>query len=249
MKPIDSYDTDARFLRVLLQGPPKSGKTVLACQFPNAYVIDLDLNLGGPLRFMRERNLPLPVGYDVVDKDDKGNAITPPFRYTRLVQLLEAAEKDPNISTIIIDSGTMLVDLIVNETLRLQNKSAMSKQEWGFFFNASKLFFSRLASARKHIIIPCHEKINKDPAGAVILPYEVAWPGQFGQIIGAFMTDVWRCECVEGPDPARPGFSRHAWQVKTLPNYQFKLGNSLGLPATFEFTWKTIEDKLKGGTK
>jgi len=246
MQKIETYDTSNRFLRVLLQGPPKSGKTVLACQVPRAYVIDLDVNLGGPLRFMRENKLPLPVGYDVIDKDETGKDVPPPLRYTRLTKLLEAAEKDDSIDTIILDSGTMLTDIIVAETLRVQNKAAMTKQEWGFFFNASKTFFSRLTQARKHIVIPVHEKINKDKDGSVVYPIEINWPGQFGSVIGAFVTDIWRCETktVAGK---LPGSTEYTWYVRTMPNYQFKLGNSLGLPDTFQFSWPTIAAKLTQG--
>lgn len=247
MQPISSYDTSNRFLRLLLQGPPKAGKSVLACQFPKPYIIDLDVNLGGPLRWIKEQNakgnkLALPVGYDVVDHDEKGILVELKQRFLRLDKLLKEAQVNPEIETIILDSGTQLVDILINEVLRQQQKTAMSKQEWGFFFTMSKNFFGTLAQMRKHIIVPVHEKINKDPTGAVVLPYEVAWPGQFGSIIGAFMTDVWRCECQEvtGLVPT------YKYMVKTMPNYQFKLGNSLGLPPSFEFKWEVIEAKLKG---
>lgn len=251
MQPITTYDTANRFLRLLLQGPPKSGKTVLACQFPRPYVIDLDVNLGGPLRFMRERNLPLPVGYDVLDKDENGKDVPVSERYIRLDKLIKEAAVNPNIDTVIFDSATNLVDVFIAEVLRQQKKPVMSKQEWGFFFALSKNWFGTVAQMRKHIVIPAHEKINKDKEGAVILPYDVAWPGQFGQIIGAFMTDIWRTDCQEGA-PVNVGGKlqkSYSWLVKTMPSYQYKLGNSLGLPPEFEFKWETIAAKLTGGTK
>lgn len=251
MQKIETYDTSHRFLRLLLQGPPKSGKTVLACQFPRPYVIDLDVNLGGPLRWIRERGLALPVGYDVLDKDETGKDVPLSQRYIRLDKLIREVAVNPDVDTVIFDSATNLVDVLIAEVLRQQNKTAMSKQEWGFFFTLSKNWFGTVAQMRKHIVIPAHEKVNKDPQGAVILPYDVAWPGQFGSIIGAFMTDVWRTECVEGPPTMVAGKMQKAysWMVKTMPSYQFKLGNSLGLPPEFEFKWDTIAAKLTGGTK
>lgn len=247
MQKIETYDTSHRFLRLLLQGPPKSGKTVLACQFPRPYVIDLDVNLGGPLRWIRERGLALPVGYDVLDKDENGKDVPMPNRYARLDKLLMAAQDNSEIDTIVVDSATNLVDVFIAEVLQQQKKSAMSKQEWGFFFTLSKNWFGKAAQFRKHIVIPAHEKVNKDPQGAVVLPYDVAWPGQFGQIIGAFMTDMWRTQCSEGVPTMVNGKMQKEfkWQVQTMPSYQYKLGNSLGLPAEFEFKWETIAAKLK----
>lgn len=244
MQNISIYDASARFLRLLLQGPPKSGKTVLACQFPSPYIIDLDVNLGGPLRHMRERKLALPIGYDVLDKDEKGADVPLSQRFLRLDRLLKEAQANPAIGTIVLDSATNLVDVLIAEVLRQQSKTTMTKQEWGFFFTLSKNFFSTLAQFRKHIVIPAHEKVNKDSSGAIVLPYDVAWPGQFGTIIGAFMTDVWRCEVQEVPKGIT---SDYKFVVRTMPNYAYKLGNGLGLPPVFEFTWAAIEAKLKGG--
>lgn len=241
MRPIESYADTNDKLRLVLQGSAGSGKTTLACQFPKPYIIDIDVNLGGTLRFLREHNLPLPVGYDVLDKDDKGQAIPLPQRYSRLNQCLIEAQQNPLIETIVIDSGTTLSDVMIAEVLRQQNKSEMSKREWGFFAILGRHFMSVLASMRKHIVLIVHEKIEKTPDGAIAYPIKIAWPGQVGQNIGAFFTNVWRCEVQVIPKGVN---SEYKWLIRTMPEFKYELKNTLGLPATFEFKWETIAAKL-----
>lgn len=251
MQPITSYAASNDFLRLLLQGPPGSGKSDLCMQLPGVYFVDFDVNLGGPLRRLSEKNGGAPppniIGYDTVDRvTETGVAVPVTDRYIRLEKLLLDAQANPQVQTIVLDSATMMVDVLVAETLRKQNKSMMDKQMWGFFFTYSKYLMSTLTSMRKHIVVTAHEKINKNPDGSVAYPIKVAWPGQFGQIIGAFFTNVWRTEVAEGFVNGR---TAHTFKVRTMPSFNFELKNTLGLPPEFEFSWPLVESKLKGTKK
>jgi hypothetical protein len=241
---INTYTTTTDYIRLILQGEPKSGKTTLACQFPGAYIIDSDVNLGGPLRYLREHNLPLPVGFDVLDKNGTAD-IDMLGRYTRFQMLMNEAQRDDRIQTIVIDSATSFSDVLLAETSRLQPSVKDGRQLWGFFFTYGKELMARLRLFRKHIVFIAHEKLDKLPDGSIAYPVRIAWPGQLGGIMASFFTDVWRTEVKQ------TGFSPNAkykWVVQTMPSYQYKLGNSLGLPDEFEFDWKLIESKLKGVT-
>src|SRR5262249_364894 len=130
MKDINSYTAVEDYIRLILQGEPKSGKSTLACQFPGAYIIDSDVNLGGPLRWLRTNNKPLPLGYDVLDKDDQGNNVEMPLRYTRFQKLMLEAMNNPAIQTIVIDSGTSFQDILMAETSRLQPSVKDGRQLW-----------------------------------------------------------------------------------------------------------------------
>lgn len=241
MQPISSYVVHDK-LRLLLCGPAGSGKTDLACSFPKPYVIDIDVNLGGVIRRRQKAGLPLPVGYDQLDKDETGLAIPIPQRYLRLDKLLLAAQADSSIETIILDSGTTLVDVVIAEVLRQQAKSEMSKREWGFFAILAKKLLGTLSAMRKHVVLIVHEKMEKDDKGAVVYPVKLAWPGQVGENLGAYFTNVWRCENEQVPS----GLSvTYKWIVRTMPEYKYALKNTLGLPAKFEFNWKLIEDALR----
>jgi hypothetical protein len=209
--------------------------------FPKPYFIDLDHNLAGPIRKIRELNLPLPVGFDILDKDEAGKAVDLKDRYVRLTKLLAAADANPDIETIVIDSATNLSTVLVSETLRLQGKSAMSKQEWGFFFTYGKQLMDSLTTSTKHIVLTGHEKESKTESGAIVFPIELAWPGQLGKIMGAFFTDVWRCEAKLTPSGLD---TITEYVVRTSPNNQYALKNGFGLPPVMKFDWKAIQEKL-----
>ena len=242
MQDINSYTAVEDYIRLILQGEPKSGKTTLACQFPKAYIIDCDVNLGGPLRFLKSKGLPLPVGYDVLDKDETGNDVAMPFRYQRFTKLFSEAQTNPAVGTIVIDSATSFTDVLLAETTRLQPSIKDGRQLWGFFFTYGKELMARLRLIRKHIILIVHERLDKLADGSVVYPYRIAWPGQLGQIMTSFFTDVWHTEVKQVGFPPN---AKYEWLVQTMPSFQYKLGNSLDLPAEFEFNWKLIESKLK----
>lgn len=242
MLSIDKYQNN-RFARILIQGPPGGTKSTTAYQFPNCHVIDFDVNMRGPLDYLKSHKLSLPLSFSTIDRDDDGNLIPVPARYARLDSELQKVQANDAIQTVVLDSATNMVDVMVAETLRKQSKTAMSKQEWGFFFTYSKQLMGILTQMRKHIIVIAHEKSRKKEDGSIILPYKIAWPGQFGEIMGAFFSDVWRCEIEETPSGMS---STYKAIIRTMPTYQYELKNSLELPAKFEFKWSEIERRLRG---
>lgn len=238
MKNIYDYATNVANVRLVLHGPAGSGKTTLACQFPGVYIADLDKNLGGPLRWLNDNKRQFPVGYDIISEKDDGSPIAMPFRYQRLTECLQKAAADPTVETILIDSLTNFADILIAETLRIQGKAVMSKQEWGFFFSYGKAFLTKMADINKHIIFNAHEKMVKTESGAVIRN-EIYFPGQLSSIMASLVTDVWHTE-------VKPDFSgKHKFMVKTMPDALTNLKNSLGLPSEFEFTWAQVADRLK----
>lgn len=250
MQPITAYATQANWIRAVIQGAPGSGKTVDACQFPAVGIVDVDVNLGGPLRQLARMNKPLPLGFVRLDKDDKGADVDVKFRYQRLEKELTYLQENPAVKTIVIDSATKFVDVLIGETLRQQNKPSIDsfkdpRHFWNFFAFNSRFFFDVLTKMEKHIVLVAHEKINKDPQGNVVYPTKVNWPGQVGSIIGAFFTEVWRAEVemVGSGDSAK-----HKWLIRTTPDIRFELKNTMGLPAVMDCTnglpWNVIQKAL-----
>lgn len=250
MEPISSYATKANYLRLVLQGAPGAGKTVLACQFPSVAVIDVDVNLGGPLRTLQRIGKPPPLGYIRLDRDSNGIEIPVNLRYKRLESEIISLQENKDVKTIVIDSATKFVDVLIGEVLRQQNKEKIEQFKdprhfWNYFGFSSRFFFDVLTKMEKHIVLVAHEKINKDAAGNVVYPTKVNWPGQVGQIIGAFFTDVWRAE-VEMVGSGMDAI--HKWILRTTPDMRFELKNSMGLPAIIDCSkglpWNTIQSAL-----
>lgn len=237
MQVITEYAKETH-LRLLLQGPPGSGKTTLACHLPGAYIADLDLNLGGPLRYLKSSGGPLPVGYNIIDRTPDGKEVPPSERYQRLAYCLNDALKSPEVETIIVDSATKLSDYMIAEVLRTQHKSEMTIQLWGFYLALWKTFIGAISAQRKHFVLTCHERVEKDEIDQS-LKYFVLIPGQMQHIIGSMFTDVWRTEVtVAGVPP------KYTFQIRTMSDHRFQLKNSFGLAPIMKFDWSKIEAKL-----
>jgi KaiC/GvpD/RAD55 family RecA-like ATPase len=238
MQNIETYAKES-YLRLIVQGPPGVGKTTLGCHFPGAYIADCDINLAGPLRYLKEHNGTLPVGYDIIDRDENGNEVDPIQRYQRLTTCLTNASQDPRVQTIVIDSATKLSDYMLDEVMRQNKTLKMTIPLWGMYLALWKHFISQISAQRKHFVLICHERVEKDEIDQN-LKYFIMVPGQMGQIIGSLFTDVWRCEVASGSG-AKPAYS---FNVRTMPDHRYQLKNSLGLPPVMKFDWKTIEEKL-----
>lgn len=239
MQPITEYNTKEEFVRLLLQGPPGSAKTTTACQFPKSYIIDVDVNLGGPLRFCKNHNLVIPVGYDRLDVDENGVTVPAAARYLRLEQLIAKASVDSAIDTVVLDSATGLAPVVMDEVKRQQPSLKDGRQVYQFFLLATRDFIAKITLMKKNFILIAHEKIEQD-AMTQITQYRVAWPGQLGDYIGAFFTNVWRCEVErEGLPP------KYRYVIRAMQDTQHHgLKNDLELPPVFQFDWNLIQSKL-----
>jgi len=239
MQPITDYNTKESFIRLLLQGPPGSAKTTTACQFPKPYFIDADVNLGGPLRYCKRHGLSLPVGYDRLDVDETGKVVPPQARYQRMTKLVAEASVNPAVETVVFDSATGLSPIVMDEVKRQQPSLKDGRQVYQFFLLATRDFIAQVTLMKKNFVLIAHEKIEQD-AMTQITQYRVAWPGQLGDYIGAFFTNVWRCEVERSGQP--PVYKR---VIRTIQDTQHHgLKNDLELPNTFEFKWDLIQQKL-----
>lgn len=254
---ISEYSSSHNHLRLVLQGPSGTGKSCIAAQFPKPWIFDLDVKLRSALLYLKRNNLALPVGYDRVDineydKDETGQPkpIDKMQRFLHFDKLLIAANNNPLVETIVLDSATFLIDILINEVLRQQNKTKMAdfkdgRQFWIFFGPFCRNFFSTLAQFHKHVVLIAHEKTNKNSEGAIVYPIKVDWPGKDGEKIGAFFDCVWRAEVDKIPNG--PGQVKYNWKIRTKPEGMYELNDTLDMPSTFQFKWETIQVALDKG--
>lgn len=245
MPTIDQYTTES-YIRLLLQGESGSGKTTTAIQFPGVWVIDCDLNLGGPLRHLREAKLPLPLGYDTIDRDDKGVPVPENLRWQRVLSILAELGKKAGViglQTIVFDSMSKMNDYNKAHVLRTNptKSGGFEQASWGFFYSNWVSLVGMVTAAKVHCVFNGHDKIDKDELdGSTKIMLNVQ--GQFQAVAGSLFTDVWHAE-VKTTGGLTPTYSR---VLRTVSDYKHAgLKNSFGLPPLFEFDWKLIEGKLK----
>jgi hypothetical protein len=250
MTPTSQYSSDAK-ARVILQGPPGSRKSSLACFFPRPYFIDLDKNLAGVINFHREHNLPLPVGYDHADKDKNGKPIGNLIgkkteqeiarqlapRYDRLNELLMDAQVSNEFDTFVLDSGSVLHQLLWAWTNVQQSFPKDGRQAYGFFYNYGMALINVLMSINKHVVLTVHEEVKEDPVTS-LAQYKMAWPGKLASFMGAYFTNVWRSE-------VKKVGNNYEQKLRTVQDATFYgLKNDLDLPPEFKFDWNVIQEKL-----
>jgi DNA polymerase III delta prime subunit len=233
MTPISQYSTKADYERLLLQGPPGSGKTTLACSFPAPYFIDIDVNLAGPLRYRTKRQLSLPVGYDRLDVDDDGKPIKGVIqKFNRLDKLLLAAQANTEIQTIVLDSATGLSSLMLDKTA-LENPTVKDgRQLFGFFLKAGLNLIGTLTAMQKNMVLTAHEVVDVD-AMTGAKQYRVMWPGQLHTYMSSFFTNAWRTEVVSDGYP--PKFT---YKVRTMQDASY-----YGLKNNYELPYLIDQDK------
>lgn len=222
-------------LSLLLQGPPGGGKSTLAMQFPSPFFLDCDMNLAGPERYLRRTNSFPGYSYETIKIDDKGELVPTKDRWARLVTFTEKAIKDPSTKTIVPDSLTSIDEILVAHVLDKTKALLMERQDWRLFRSLLLSYFDVLRSSNKTVIVTVHEDVFRDSKG-IIERYAPTVSSGITHYLGAYFTDVWRCESLPGP------LGKQKFIIKCLRSAQLDLKNSLNMPEKIE---DVTYDKLK----
>lgn len=245
MKSFNDYSPSNDF-GLLLVGPPLSGKTTVAMQFPDPYIISTDHKIKNAVSRLPNGKL---WWFDYVDVDDTGAVLSPDKHWTRATDLLKKAMSDPRIRTIIWDNlsdlSTMLQTHIISASnsskqLSVAGEKVMEMSQWQPFKLLMQRSIALARSSGKIFIVCCHEAIDKDEVTGT-LTYRPLVPGQLRDQLGGFFTDVWRTEVETTPGKPPKYF------VRTSPTPRMALGNSVvGLPQEFAFEWSTFHALMQG---
>lgn len=254
MKKSTQYKPNLAF-GLLLQGAPKTGKTSLLLSIPGLYIADCDNNLSGALRYHQKATGKTPdFFYDTINVCEEPNeddialgiaagAVPLEKCWERLVACCKRAAAMPEVKVIAVDSAGA-----VNQYLQahiVSKKSSdkeryMTISDWIPYKNMFTKFITTFRSVNKMFIMTAHEEPDKAP-GEIILKYKPAIDGALKNNLSGFFSDYWHTTAEKVVVNGQEVFQ---YAVECMPQAQRDLGNSLGLPEKFIFTWSGFEKKL-----
>lgn len=225
MQPLSSFNSNLS-TAIALTGGAGAGKTTLGMRlFPKTYVFVADLNFKSGLDYLEttpEKGNVL--GFDTASPDENGKIVVPYMRYARMLQKVDAAIKDPQIDSILIDSSTFIEDIFKAKICNAATEGVIRLEgfkQWGDLILLWKSFIMDIRQSGKKLVMTFHEAKEKDESDQ-IFKYNLALDGQIRAKIPAYFSDVWRCEVTEN-------MNKHTWQVRTLSNArQEHLKNTFG---------------------
>lgn len=152
----------------ILIGHTKSGKTTIAADFPDSYVLELEKGRGDRIDGRIDDEIP----------DLKT------FR-EKLLLVME----DPTIKTVVIDTVDRLVEWLCDEIAQKNGVSHINERKkdvnsfdmWGELFKRGEGMTEWFIQSQKLVLLLAHCKApEKDESGAVITPAGLNVPGKLG---------------------------------------------------------------------
>lgn len=254
MKTANQFQPDKN-LSLLLIGPPGSGKTNVAMEFPDPWILDWgDSNLKNAV----ERHPGKTFFWDRVDQDMNGKEIAPELRWDRAGTLLkELVDKEgnvtPEVGTIVDDSLSMMQIALQDHIIKKGSQAeqplvvggvrVMSMSMWAAFSDLLRRRIIYAKSLGKPYVLICHEKVDESElSGSKYVRPLVS--GSMGNSIAGLFSDYWACKVDTNAkkDQYKNGIR---YYVRTVPDNRMPLKCSCNLPADFEFTWEAFLKETK----
>ena len=193
----------------VLYGRYGSGKTTGACTapFPIA-VIDADMkarNQSNIQALVKSGDVDIfPLNYPLVAGNDEDFLFRPdstnpvPDGYRECLRLINRIVKQEpkEYATIVFDSGSRIIQHLIQATVAANGKTQMTQQLWGVFYTELANRFTRLSTIPVNFIWIFHERtvIDEITKQQQVI---VSIPGQMGEDIGTFFNEVYNSKVDE----------------------------------------------------
>lgn len=183
---------------------------------------------------------PLIAGNDLdyIFKPDEVNKIPEGYRcFVKTVNRIVKEEKK-EYATIIVDSGSMIVQHLVQAITATNNKTQMTPQLWLVFHTEMSNRLTRLSSVPVNFVWTFHERLIEDETTKK-QQVVASIPGQMGDDIGRFFNEVYnvRVDEING---------KHYYYLVTRSNGKYNNRTSGNLELNEYPNLQTIIDKLTG---
>ncbi len=201
-------------IRLLLVGPPKSGKTFSAASFPAPTFIDFDSGLTS--KELRDKNLDFLPFYDEAFIKDKLKQQNRPNALTWFLTT-EAPKFGPG-QTLVFDSASTIADA-VSDSLWKQAPLGKDGNKDGFWYWKQwatwwRGFAGQLLTLKCHVVLTAHEQEIRDGETGRVLSYKWMLPGQeFSPRLGQFFSDVVRQVKTSTVSTDGKASANYQWQV------------------------------------
>lgn len=253
MTSIENYKSATK-TSLLLVGRPGEGKTTLALMLRNIYVVNIDNNIDGPIKFLLSKGYKPTLKFDTPNIDDKGVVVPREHRWRAMTAKINAAvDSWKEMETIFIDSLTGLVEYGIDEIKRQQGVTMLDplketnekkkeglfeRQHWGTLAILLNHFFIGLRASGKNLVVSGHVNAEKDELEGYLREF-INVPGKSRDDIARSFTECWRISKIAEGNP--PVTKVYAETVATTTRTQtIGLKSALQLPAK----WLVELDKI-----
>lgn len=143
-----------RHMKVLVTGPPKSGKTTFLATAPNVVVAACEAGLMS----IAHKN----IGYVEIDSIDKLATLHGILKDPTLRQRAAASMGLPAIETVCIDTADALQEIAKKEVLRQGRRTEMQQADWGKLKETMSAQLKAFIALPLNVIITVHVDVTQD---------------------------------------------------------------------------------------
>lgn len=225
-----------KYIKALIMGPPKSGKTSTLSTFPNIVIADVEAGLMS----IAHKNTP----YVDVDDTAKLQQLLMVLGNDQLRKQAAAALDLPDIESVGIDTLDALQELLKKERMRAEKRTTFQREDWGWLLEQMSEIIKGFLNLPLHVAFTVHTTTTFDDESRMIYA-----PGLQGaiqdKVAGLVGFSMFSQRTVE-VDPAS---GNHYTSYKLLTEGDAKnphLGNRAAgaLPRVIEPDFKVIFDAV-----